>query len=97
MALLGISLELVGCSSDTWNMGSMHDRAKDRPGRNACNDTFSTIRKGPRKRWSSFFEGQVVLMFHESSQTVSPTLNGGIGRRCDAEWTLYCLRARYVP
>src|SRR5882724_10117696 len=32
-------------------------------------------------------------MFHESSQTVSPTLNGGIGRHRDVEWTLYCLRA----
>src|SRR5882724_7186841 len=92
MALLGISLERVGCSSDTWKTGWMHDRARDRPSQNACDDTFSTIRKGPRKQWSSFFEGQVVLMFHESIQTVSLTLNWGIGRHCDVEWTSYCLR-----
>ena len=33
-------------------------------------------------------------MFHESSQTVSLTLNRGIRRHQDAEWTSYCLRAR---
>src|SRR5882724_4663051 len=81
MALLGISLELVDCSSDTWNTGWMRDNARDRPSRNACDETFSTIGKGPRKQWSSFFEGRVVQMFCASSQTVSPTLNGGIGRR----------------
>jgi len=32
-------------------------------------------------------------MFHESSQTVSLTLNGGIRRHQEAEWTSYCLRA----
>ena len=93
MALLGISLELVGCSSDTWKMGWICNRAKDRPSQNACDDTFSMIEKGPRKQWSSFLEGQVVWMFCASSQTVSLTSNGGIGRHCDVEWTLYCLRA----
>src|SRR5882724_9385386 len=96
MALLGIPLELVGCGSNTWNMGWMCNRARDRPSQNACDDTFSTIRKGPRKWWLSFFEGRVVLMFHESSQTVSPTLNGGIRRHHDAEWTSYCLRAQDI-
>src|SRR5882724_2440084 len=74
----------------------MRDSARDRPSRNACDDTFSTIGKGPRKQWSSFFDGRVVRMFHESSQTVSTTLNGGIGRRRDAEWTSYCLRAQDI-
>jgi len=96
MALLGISLELVDCSSDTWNTGWMRDNARDRPSQNACDETFSTIGKGPRKRWSSFFEGRVVRMFRASSQTVSPTLNGGIGRRRAAEWTSYCLRAHDI-
>src|SRR5882724_3971271 len=96
MALLGISLALVGCNSDTWKMGWMHDRARDRPSRNACDHTFSTIGKGPRKRWLSFFDRRVVRMFRESSQTVSPTLNGGIGRRRDTEWTSYCLRAQDI-
>jgi len=45
------------------------------------------IGKGLRKRWSSFLEGRVVLMFCASSQMVSPTLNGGIGKRHDVEWT----------
>src|SRR5882724_3410850 len=67
-----------------------------RASRNACDDTFSTIGKGPRKRWLSFFEGRVVLMFRESSLMVSPTLNGGIGRRHDVEWTSYCLRAQDI-
>jgi len=49
MALLGISLELVGCSSDTRKTGWMHDRARDRPSQKAWDDTFSMIRKGPRK------------------------------------------------
>src|SRR5882724_2954445 len=96
MALLGISLELVGCSSDTWKTGWMRNRARDRPSWNTCNDTFSMIGKGPRKRWSSFFEGRVVWMFRESSQMVSPTLNGGIGRHRDAEWATYCLRAQDI-
>src|SRR5882724_1154215 len=74
----------------------MRDNARDRPSQNACDDTFSTIGKGPRKRWSSFFEGCVVLMFRESSQTVSPTLNGGIRRHRDVEWTSYCLRSRDI-
>src|SRR5882724_9282329 len=93
MALLVISLELVGCSSDTWKTGWMHDTARDRPSQKVWDDTFSTIGKGPRKRWSSFFEGRVVLMFCESNQTVSLTLNGGIGRRHNVEWTSYCLMA----
>jgi len=33
-ALLGISLELVGWSSDMWNTGWMRDRARDKPSRN---------------------------------------------------------------
>src|SRR5882724_9050488 len=74
----------------------MHDRAKDRPSRNACDDAFSRIGKGPREQWSSFFEGRVVLMFCKSIQTVSLTLNGGIGRHHDAEWTSYCLRAQAI-
>src|SRR5882724_8657826 len=74
----------------------MCDRARDRPSRNACNDTFSMSRKGPRKRWSSFFEVRVVLMFHESSQTVSLTLNWGIIRHRNAEWTLYCWKPREI-
>src|SRR5882724_10502963 len=55
----------------------MRDNARDRPSRNACDDTFSTIGKGPRKRWMSFFEGRVVWIFRESSQTVSPNLEWG--------------------
>src|SRR5882724_9570754 len=96
MALLGIPLELVGCSSDTWNMGWMQDRARDRPRRNTCDDTFSTIGKGPRKRWSSFLEGRVVQMFRESSQTVSPTLNEGIRRHRDTAWASYSLRVQVI-
>src|SRR5882724_6730967 len=92
MALLVISLELVGCSSDTWKTGWMHDTARDRPSQKVWDDTFSTIGKGPRKQWSIFFEGWVVWMFCESSQTVFPTLNGGIGRCHNTEWTSYCLR-----
>src|SRR5882672_9433747 len=93
ITLAGITLELVGCSSDMWNTGWMRDRARDRPSRNTCDDTFSMIGKGPRKRWSSFFEGHVVLILRESSHMVSPTRNGGIGSRRGAEWTWYCLRA----
>jgi len=33
----------------------------------------------------------VVLMFWASSQTVSPTLMGGLGGVADTEWTSYCL------
>src|SRR5882724_8833144 len=73
----------------------MRDRARDRPSWNACDDT-SIIRKGPRKQWSSFFEGRVVLMFCESSQTVSLTLNWGVRRHHDAEWASFCLRARDI-
>src|SRR5882724_10232819 len=93
MALLGISLELVGCSSDTWKTGWMCNRSRARPSWKAWDDTFSMIGKGPRKQWSSLFEGQVILMLCESNQTASPTLNGGIGC-CDTEWALYCLRAQ---
>jgi len=57
MVLLGIPLVLVGCSSDTWNTGWIRNSARDGPSRNACNDTFSMIGKGPRKRWSSFLKG----------------------------------------
>src|SRR5882724_2767759 len=96
MVLLGIPLVLVGCSSDTWNTGWICDSTRDRPSWNTCDDTFSTLGKGPRKRWSSFLEGRVVQIFCKSSQTVSLTLNGGIGRRCDVEWTSYCLRARDI-
>src|SRR5882724_4684203 len=96
MVLLGIPLALVGCSSDTWNTGWICNNTRDRPSQNTCDDTFSTIGKGPRKRWSSFLEGWVVQIFHESSQTVSPTFNRGIGRCHDAEWTSYCLRARDI-
>src|SRR5882724_7801028 len=96
MVLLGISLGLVGCSSDTWKTGWMCDRARDRPSQKECYDTFSVIGKGPRKRWLRFFKGRVVLLFHKSSQTVSLTWNGGIGRCCDAEWASYCLRAQEI-
>src|SRR5882724_10235816 len=54
------------------------------------------IRKGPRKQRSSFFKGQVVQMFHESSQTASPTFNGGIRRHCNTEWASYCLRVQAI-
>src|SRR6266481_8690341 len=35
--------------------------------------------KGPRKQWSNFFEGHLVLMFLKSSQPESPTLKFGMG------------------
>src|SRR5882724_6518409 len=90
MALLGISLELVDCSSDTWNTGWMCDNARDRPSWNACDNTFSMIGKGPRKRWSSFFEGRVVRMFRASSQTF-PDLEWGDreASRCRVDCILY--------
>src|SRR5882724_10613092 len=77
-----------------WVYGSVGilTRASDRPSQNTCDDTFSIMGKGPKKQWSNFSEGQVVQMFCESSQTMSPTLNGGIGRSHDVEWTSYCLR-----
>ena len=38
----------------------------------------------------------MVLMFRESSQTVSLTLNGGIGRHHNAEWTSLFEGMRYL-
>jgi len=66
----------------------MCHKARDRPSQNACDDTFSMIGKGPQEVMVELLQGRVVLMFRESSQTVALTLNGGIGRRCNAEWTL---------
>jgi len=88
--LLGISLVLVGCSSETWNTGWMRDRARDRPSQNACHDTLSTTGNGPRKRWSSFLKAVLFGCYKRpATQCHQPEIAGlGVDRELSGPCTV---------
>jgi len=60
IALLGISLEVVGFSSDTWKAGWMHDSTRDRPSQNTWDNTFFTIRNAPGSDYPASLKGKCV-------------------------------------
>jgi len=59
------------------------DKARDSPSQNACDDTFSTIEKGPRKRGRASLRGKWFGCSVHLADSV-PDFDGGIGRHAHA-------------